>query len=133
MNSYELMVIYTPVLSNEEFKSAQKNLKKLITDNEGEIVGEDVWGLRSLAYSIDKKTTGLYYIVEYSAPSALNAKLTIQLNRDESVMRYMATSLDRHAVAYNARKRSGEKAPKTQSVNEKEVPGRPALRRPPRR
>jgi len=120
MNSYELMVIYTPVLSNEEFKAAQKSLKAFITSQGGEVVAEDTWGLRSLAYPIAKKTTGLYFIVEYKADPAFNSKLTIQLNRDESIMRYMTTVLDKHAVAYNARKRSGVKAEQNQSITEKE-------------
>jgi small subunit ribosomal protein S6 len=119
MNSYELMVIFTPVLSNEEFKAAQKNLKKLITDQGGETVGEDVWGLKSFAYPIEKKTTGLYYVLEYKADPSFNLKFQIQMNRDESIMRHMFTILDKHAVAYNARKRSGEKVEKTNSEPEK--------------
>ena len=109
MNSYELMVIFTPVLSNEEFNAGTKNLKKYITDNGGVIVGEDSWGLKSLAYPIAKKTTGLYYVMEFQAESSLNAKFTIQMNRDESIMRFMITALDKHAVAYNDRKRKGIK------------------------
>jgi small subunit ribosomal protein S6 len=120
MNSYELMVIFTPVLSNEEYKVATKNLKKFITDNEGEIVGEDAWGLKSFAYPIAKKTTGLYYVMEYTAPPTLNAKFQVQMSRDESIMRNMITSLDKHAVAYNNRKRNGGSAPKQHSVTEKE-------------
>ena len=112
MSSYELMVIFTPVLSNEEFNAATKNLKKFITDNKGEIVGEDTWGLKSLAYPIAKKTTGLYYVMEYQAETSLNAKFTIQMNRDESIMRFMITVLDKHAVAYNDRKRKGIKIEK---------------------
>lgn len=119
MNSYELMVIFTPVLSNEEYKAAQKNLKKFITDNGGAIVGEDAWGLKSFAYPIDKKTTGLYYVMEYQADPSFNNKFQIQMNRDESIMRFMFTSLDKHAVAYNARKRSGEKIEKPAPVTEK--------------
>jgi small subunit ribosomal protein S6 len=120
MSSYELMVIFTPVLSNDEYKVATKNLKKLITDNQGEVINEDLWGLKSFAYPIDKKTTGLYLVLEYNAPTTLNAKLQIQMNRDESIMRFMITALDKHAVAYNARKRSGEKITKQDSVTEKE-------------
>jgi small subunit ribosomal protein S6 len=120
MSSYELMVIFTPVLSNDEYKVATKNLKKLITDNQGEVSNEDLWGLKSFAYPIDKKTTGLYLVLEYNAPTTLNAKLQIQMNRDESIMRFMITALDKHAVAYNARKRSGEKITKQDSVTEKE-------------
>ena len=112
MSSYELMVIFTPVLSNEEFNAGTKNLKKFITDNNGEIVGEDSWGLKSLAYPIAKKTTGLYYVMEFKADTSLNAKFTIQMNRDESIMRFMITVLDKHAVAYNDRKRRGIKIEK---------------------
>ena len=59
MNNYELMVIFTPVLSDDEFKNAQKKYTTLITDNGGQIVAENPWGLKSLAYPIQKKTTGL--------------------------------------------------------------------------
>jgi small subunit ribosomal protein S6 len=120
MNSYELMVIFTPVLSTEEFNAATKNLKKFVTDHSGAIVGEDSWGLKSLAYPIAKKTTGLYYVMEFQAEPTLNAKFTIQMNRDESIMRFMITALDKHAVAYNDRKRHGIKIEKPNSVTEKE-------------
>ncbi len=119
MNSYELMVIFTPVLSNEEYKAATKNLKKFITDNGGEVVGEDAWGLKSFAYPIAKKTTGLYFVMEYKSDTSLNAKLLVQMSRDESIMRQMITALDKHAVAYNDRKRNGAPA-KQHSVTEKE-------------
>jgi small subunit ribosomal protein S6 len=119
MNSYELMVIFTPVLSSEEYKAATKNLKKFISDNEGEVVGEDAWGLRSFAYPISKKTTGLYFVMEFKAAANLNAKFQIAMNRDESVMRYMITALDKHAVAYNDRKRKGIKLEPTSSSTEK--------------
>lgn len=119
MNSYELMVIFTPVLSTEEYKAATKNLKKFISDNEGEVVGEDAWGLRSFAYPISKKTTGLYFVMEYKAAAKLNAKFQIAMNRDESVMRFMITALDKHAVAYNDRKRKGIKLELTTSSTEK--------------
>ncbi|WP_462219944.1 30S ribosomal protein S6, partial [Ferruginibacter sp.] len=84
MNNYELMVIFTPVLSDEEFKAAQKKYADLVTENGGEIVHSNPWGLKSLAYPIAKKTTGLYWVMEYKAPSSFNEKLKIQLLRDES-------------------------------------------------
>ncbi len=106
LQSYELMVIFTPVLAEDEFKAAQKKFADFIKENGGEIVHQDAWGLRSLAYPIDKKTTGLYYVLEYKAPTDLNNKLEIQINRDETIMRQMITRLDKYAVAYNARKRN---------------------------
>ncbi|OSZ82050.1 30S ribosomal protein S6 [Chitinophagaceae bacterium IBVUCB1] len=106
LQSYELMVIFTPVLAEDEFKAAQKKFTDFIKENGGEIVHQDAWGLRSLAYPIDKKTTGLYWLLEYKAPTDVNSKLEIQMNRDESIMRQMITRLDKYAVAYNAKKRN---------------------------
>ena len=107
MNNYELMVIFTAVLSEEEYKTAQKKFASLVTENGGEVVHANPWGLKSLAYPIQKKTTGLYWVLEYNAPSDFNEKLKIQLLRDEHVLRFMATKLDKYAVEYNAKKRSG--------------------------
>jgi len=109
MNNYELMVIFTPVLSDDEFKAAQKKYADLVTENGGEVVNSNPWGLKSLAYPIAKKTTGLYWVMEYKAPSSFNEKLKIQLLRDESQMRHMYTALDKYAVEYNAKKKSGGK------------------------
>jgi small subunit ribosomal protein S6 len=109
MNNYELMVIFTPVLSEEDYKAAQKKFTQLVKDNGGNVLHENPWGLKSLAYPIQKKTTGLYWVLEYEAPSDFNEKLKIQLLRDESVLRHMFTALDKYAVEYNAKKRSGVK------------------------
>src|SRR4051794_11791350 len=107
MNNYEVMVIFTPVLSEDEFKAAQKKFAAIVTDNGGTVTHSNPWGLKSLAYPIAKKTTGLYWVMEYTAPSSFNEKLKTQLLRDESVLRHMFTALDKYAVEYNAKKRSG--------------------------
>ena len=103
------------MLSEEEYKAAQKKYENLVKENGGEVLHLNPWGLKSLAYPVAKKTTGLYWVMEYKAPSSFNEKLKIQLLRDESVMRHMFTVLDKYAVEYNAKKRSGVQ----QSVNEK--------------
>ena len=109
MSNYELMVIFTPVLSEEEYKAAQSKFAAIVNDNEGEVLHTNPWGLKSLAYPIAKKTTGLYWVMEYKAPTSFNEKLKTQLLRDESVMRHMYTVLDKYAVDYNTKKRSGGK------------------------
>ena len=106
IQNYEMMLIFTPVLADDEFKAAQAKFTSFIKENGGEIVHQNAWGLKSLAYPIQKKTTGLYFVVEFTAPTDLNAKMEIQLNRDETVMRHMVTHLDKFAVAYNNRKRN---------------------------
>lgn len=113
LQSYELMVIFTPVLAEDDFKNAQKKFTDFITENGGEIVNSNPWGLRSLAYPIQKKTTGLYFVLEYQAPADVNQRLEVQLNRDENVMRHMITRLDKYAVQYNARKRNRNAEPET--------------------
>ena len=118
MNNYELMVIFTPVLADEDYKASIKKYSELITENGGTLVNSTPWGMKSLAYPIQKKTTGLYWVVEFTAPSIFNEKLKIQLLRDEQAMRHMVTKLDKYAVAYNERKVSGAPhfTPKTQEV-----------------
>ena len=107
MNNYELMVIFTPVLSEEDFKASQKKYSDMITEAGGEIIASNPWGLKSLAFPIQKKTTGIYWILEFTGPSDLNEKLKIQMLRDEQVMRHMITRLDKYAVEYNHVKRNG--------------------------
>jgi small subunit ribosomal protein S6 len=102
MQNYELMVIFTPVLSEEEFKSSQKKYADFILANNGEIVHSNPWGLKSLAYPVQKKTTGIYWVLEYKAQSDINEKLKIQLLRDEQVLRHQVIKLDKYAVEYTA-------------------------------
>ena len=107
MNNYELMVIFTPVLSDDEFKAEQKRYAAFVRDNGGSVQAENAWGLKSLAYAIRKKTTGLYWVLEYTGSADFNEKLKTQLLRDESVLRHLCTKLDKYAVEYNEKKRSG--------------------------
>lgn len=110
MKHYEMMVIFTPVLSDDEFKAAQKRYSDLIVKHGGSVVHSNPWGLKSLAYPIQKKTTGIYWVIEYTAPSDFNTKLNVQIHRDEQVLRHMYTALDKYAVEYNAKKRNGVSA-----------------------
>src|SRR6187401_3286650 len=121
MNNYELMVIFTPVLSDEEFKAAQKKYASLVTSVKGEVIHENAWGLKSLAYPIQKKTTGLYWVLEFTAPSDFNEKMKIQLLRDESVLRHLVTKLDKYAVEYNAKKKSGAPTGKEKMAKANEI------------
>jgi small subunit ribosomal protein S6 len=107
MQNYELMVIFTPVLSEEDYKLSQKKYSAYVREHGGEVLHENPWGLKSLAFSIQKKTTGLYWVLEYKAPSDFNDQLQVQLARDENVLRHLCTKLDKYAVEYNEKKRRG--------------------------
>jgi small subunit ribosomal protein S6 len=108
LKNYESVIIFTPVLSDEQLKDAVAKYRQLITEHKGEIVHEQNWGLTKLAYQIQKKTTGFYQVFEFKAPGNLVAALELQYKRDERIMRFLTTALDKHAVVYNQRKRNGE-------------------------
>ena len=105
MQSYELVVIFTPVLAEDEYKAMQDRFTGIITEAGGEIVNNEAWGMRGLAYPIAKKTTGLYWLLEYRATSDVNARLEVQMNREESLLRHMITRQDKYAQEYSQRRR----------------------------
>lgn len=107
LKNYETVFILTPVLSEEQMKEVVAKFRDFITEHKGEIVHEDQWGLRKLAYPIQKKSTGFYYLIEFKASGDLIAKLEVEFKRDERIIRFLTVSLDKHAVDYNDRKRNG--------------------------
>lgn len=117
MQQYETVVILTPLLSEDVAKEAIAKFKNILTENGAEIIQEDNWGLKKLAYPIEKKTTGFYHLTEFKAPGEIINKLELEYKRDERVMRFLTISLDKHAVAYNEKKRSGafNKKPETKT------------------
>lgn len=108
-NRYETVFIMTPVLSEEQTKEAVTKYTQFLKDNGAKIVHEDHWGLRKLAYPIQKKTTGFYHLVEFEAEGKLIANLEINFKRDERILRFLTLAMDKHAVAYAEKKRNKAK------------------------
>jgi len=108
LKQYETVFIATPVLSDSQIKEAVKKYRDFITENGGEIVHEENWGLRKLAYPIQKKSTGFYNLIEFKANPEFIATLDIQYRRDERVIRYLIFAMDKHAVEYAAKRRSNK-------------------------
>ena len=111
VNQYETVFIATPVLSEAQMKEAVAKYTQLIRDNGGEVVYEEDWGLRQLAYPIQHKTSGFYYLIEFKADSQFVNTLETQYHRDERIIRVLTVALDKDAVAY-AEKRRANKAAK---------------------
>ncbi|MFZ2287066.1 MAG: 30S ribosomal protein S6 [Bacteroidales bacterium] len=105
MNQYETVFIATPVLSENQMKEAVQKFKKIITDNEGEIIHEENWGLKKLAYPIQKKSTGFYYLIEFRGAGELIEKLELQFRRDERIIRFLTFRMDKYSVEYAEKKR----------------------------
>ena len=107
MPQYESVIILTPLLSEDVAKEVITKFKNILVEGGAEIIQEDNWGLKKLAYPIEKKTTGYYHLTEFKAPGELISKLETEYKRDERIMRFLTVSLDKHAIAYNEKKRSG--------------------------
>lgn len=105
LNQYETVFISTPVLSDTQMKEAVNKFKKIITDNGGEVIHEENWGLRKLAYPIQKKSTGFYYLIEFKAEGEIVSKLEVEYRRDERVIRFLTFKMDKYSVAYAEKKR----------------------------
>jgi small subunit ribosomal protein S6 len=104
---YETVFILTPILSEAQMRDAVDKFREILTSNGAELVHEENWGLRKLAYPIQKKNTGYYHLFEYKGEGAIVDTLETDFRRDERVMRFLTVALDKHAVAYNEKKRKG--------------------------
>ena len=106
MNHYETVFILTPVLSDAQMKEAVEKFTKVLTDNGATIVNEEIWGLRKLAYPIQKKSTGFYSYVEFDGEPTLVKKLETAFRRDERVIRFLVFRNEKFAAEYAAKRRS---------------------------
>ena len=106
MNQYETVFILTPVLSDVQMKEAVEKFKGILAAEGAEIIYEENWGLKKLAYPIEKKSTGFYQLIEFKAEPTVIQKLEVNYRRDERVLRYLTTKLDKYAVEYAAKRRN---------------------------
>ena len=106
MNQYETVFILTPVLSDEQMKETVEKFKKILTDNGAEIVNEETWGLKKMAYAIQKKSTGFYCLLEFKGEPTIVEKLETGFRRDEKVIRYITVKEDKHMVAGAEKRRA---------------------------
>jgi small subunit ribosomal protein S6 len=116
MNQYETVFILTPVLSEAQMKEAVKDYEKYLKkDMKAKIVNNESWGMKKLAYPINKKSSGFYHLFEFQADPSLIADYEVKFKRDERIMRFLTVKLDQHAVAW-AEKRKNRKSGKSAEV-----------------
>ena len=106
MNQYETVFILTPVLSDEQMKETVAKFKSILTDNGAEIPNEETWGLKKMAYAIEKKSTGFYCLLEFKAEPSVIKTLETGFRRDEKVIRFMTVKLDKYAAQYAEKRRN---------------------------
>ena len=103
---HPLFSTLTPVLSDEQMKETVAKFTDLLKKNGAEILNEETWGLKKMAYAIQKKSTGFYCLVEFKAEPSVIKTLETGYRRDEKVIRYMTVKLDKYAVAYAEKRRA---------------------------
>lgn len=113
---YETVFIMTPVLSDEQAKEAVSRYRKLLAELGAKVVHEEDWGLRKLAYPIQKKSTGFYHLFQFEGPGTAVAQLETEYKRDERLLRFLTVALDKHAVAYAEKRRNKAKQVKKEAA-----------------
>ena len=107
-NRYETVFIITPVLSDEQTKDVIKKYKDLLKDKGAKITHEENWGMRKLAYPIQKKSTGFYYLMEFEADASVILPFETEFRRDERVIRFLTTRMDKFHIEYAEGRRDRE-------------------------
>jgi small subunit ribosomal protein S6 len=105
---YETITIMSPLLTEDQVKEVSGKFRDYLTQNQAEIVHEESWGLRKLAYPIKKKSTGFYNLIEFKSDPALIQKLEIEYKRDERILRFLTVAQNKHAIAFSERRKRGE-------------------------
>ena len=93
MSKYELMFVIDPTLEDEKKEAAVEAVKAIIAEA-GEVIDTDVWGLRKLAYPINKKTEGYYVVMHFNAQPELPKELDRRLRISDNFMRHIIVNLD---------------------------------------
>ena len=106
MKNYETVFILNPALSEEQVQKTVDKYEKSLKSNGAKIISKEVWGLKKLAYTIENKNSGFYNLLEYTAPAEVVSSLELDFIRDETVMRYLTVSLDKHAIAWAEKRRN---------------------------
>ena len=116
MEQYETVFTLTPVLSESQVKETVDKFRKVITDNGGEIIHEEDWGLKKLAYPIQKKSTGFYHLIQFKIEGDGIPKLEIQYRRDERIIRFLTIKMDKYGIEYSEKKRKVQNEKKAEEV-----------------
>lgn len=102
---YETTFIAVPELSAEEHKALVEKFLNILTSNDAEVSNVEQWGLRRLAYPIQRKHNGYYTFIEFRAYGELISKLEKEYGYDERILRYLTVKLDKHSLAFNIKRR----------------------------
>ena len=93
MINYEVMFVIDPAIEDDKKEATIETVKGIIAA-EGEVGNADVWGMKKLAYPIQKKTEGYYVVIEFKAQPTLPAELDRRLKISDNVIRHIIINKD---------------------------------------
>lgn len=120
LKNYETVFILSPVLSENQLKDAIGEYKKTIKNNGADIIHEENWGMKKLAYPIQHKSTGFYQLFQYKAPPEIVSTLAIEFRRDDKILRFQTVSLDKYALEFNEKRKKGLLKSQKEAAEKKE-------------
>jgi small subunit ribosomal protein S6 len=98
-------------------RGAAQKYREYLESNGAELIHEENWGLRKLAYPIKKKSTGFYHLIEFKADPSIISRFELEFRRDEQVLRYLTITEDKHMIDYNTKRAKGEVGNKSKMQN----------------
>ena len=105
-------------MSDKQTNEAVDKFKKSLNSSGAKINHEEAWGLKKLAYPIQKKSTGFYFLIQFEAPGEAIQKLEVEFKRDERVMRFLTMRMDKDHFEW-AEKRRTKQTPSTDNAENK--------------
>src|SRR5215470_7788561 len=96
MRHYEMMIILDPSLEENTVQPSLEQFLTVVTTGGGSVDKVDVWGRRRLAYEIDKRSEGIYAVIDMTAMPDSVAELDRQLGLNEAVLRTKVLRMDQH-------------------------------------
>ncbi len=117
MRLYDIVVLVTPDLNEEDAAKVTADHRKILADGGGEIVKDESWGRRRLAYPIGRKREAYYHHFQVSAEPALIAETERRLKLSDQVLRHLAVRADEEQkrsakMAERIRKKTARRPPR---------------------
>lgn len=109
VNSYEVTFILPPTLLEEEYQAFVQNFYAYLEKKQATLIHSEIWGLRKLAYPIQKHTAGYYVYAEFQAPASFIAQLRQWIALQNSILRHLIVKLDKYGVEFNQKRREKNK------------------------
>ena len=104
---YETIFILTPVLSESQLEETSQKFKNILEEQGANVYHTEAWGMRKLAYPINRKKNGHYFLFQFDANPDIIKKLETEYSRDENIIRYLTIVMDKDMLAFSEKRRSG--------------------------